>query len=314
MTPEEPGGAVPPAPDEPAPPAPPSPAAGPPAWTFFLTPAAVLIGALIIAAAIWWQPADDEAASPAATPPPAGMSTMPAASPTTAAARTLVDTFLGYARSLQLDEGRLMQCLNDPQNVQLINAHLQRGSQLGVSGTPTFFINNKKLVGAQPTALMLEIIEKERSPNPPTSIDAYSPQLQQLAATNPPSFAIVEARPDLSGAAFEGNPNARVVIVEARPDLSGAAFEGNPNARVVIAEFSDFQCPFCKRWNETTLGEVRKLLGDEVALAFLHFPIAQIHPNAGNASLLAICAGAQGKFWEMHDLLFARQDEWANLR
>ncbi len=292
MTPEEPGGAVPPAPAEPAPPAPPSPAAGQPAWTFFLTPAVVLIGALIIAAAIWWQPADDEAASPAATPPPAGMSTMPAASPTTAAARTLVDTFLGYARSLQLDEGRLMQCLNDPQNVQLINAHLQRGSQLGVSGTPTFFINNKKLVGAQPTALMLEIIEKERSPNPPTSIDAYSPQLQQLAATNPPSFAIVEAR----------------------PDLSGAAFEGNPNARVVIAEFSDFQCPFCKRWNETTLGEVRKLLGDEVALAFLHFPIAQIHPNAGNASLLAICAGAQGKFWEMHDLLFARQDEWANLR
>ncbi len=292
MTPEEPGGAVPPAPDEPAPPAPPSPAAGQPGWAFLLTPAAVLLGALIIAAAIWWQPADDEAASPAATPPPAGMSTMPAASPTTAAARTLVDTFLGYARSLQLDEGRLMQCLNDPQNVQLINAHLQRGSQLGVSGTPTFFINNKKLVGAQPAALMLEIIEKERSPNPPTSLEAYSPQLQQLAATNPPSFAIVEAR----------------------PDLSGAAFEGNPNARVVIAEFSDFQCPFCKRWNETTLGEVRKLLGDEVALAFLHFPIAQIHPNAGNASLLAICAGAQGKFWEMHDLLFARQDEWANLR
>lgn len=292
MTSEEPGGAVPPAPNDRAPSAPPSPAGGQPAWTFFLTPAAVLIGALVIAAAIWWQPAPDEATSPAPTPSPMGASTMPAASPTTAAARTLVDTFLGYARSLQLDEGRLMQCLNDPQNVQLINAHLQRGSQLGVSGTPTFFINNKKLVGAQPAALMLEIIEKERSPNPPTSIEAYSPQLQQLAATNPPSFAILPER----------------------PDLSGAAFEGNPNAGVVIAEFSDFQCPFCKRWNETTLGEVRKLLGDEVALAFLHFPIAQIHPNAGNASLLAICAGAQGKFWQMHDLLFARQDEWANLR
>jgi protein-disulfide isomerase len=48
-------------------------------------------------------------------------------------------------------------------------------------------------------------------------------------------------------------------------------------------------------------------------MAFLHFPITQIHPNAGNASVAAICAGEQGKFWEMHDLLFARQQEWQNL-
>jgi protein-disulfide isomerase len=82
----------------------------------------------------------------------------------------------------------------------------------------------------------------------------------------------------------------------------------------MIAEFSDFQCPFCKRWTESSLGAVRKRLGDDVAIAFLHFPITQIHPNAGNASVVAICAGQQGKFWEMHDLLFARQAEWSNLR
>jgi protein-disulfide isomerase len=262
-----------------------------PFWSYFLTPAAVLVGALVITAAIWWQPRADE--PPAATgETPAASTAPPGTPPPQAAARTLLDTFLGYARTVGLEEQPLMQCLNDGANVQLINSHLQRGSELGVSGTPTFFINNKKLVGAQPTELVLEIIEKERSANPPTTIDAYSPQLQRLAATNPPAFQIVAGR----------------------PDLSGAAFKGNPNARVVIAEFSDFQCPFCRRWNETTLVEVRKLLGDEVALAFLHFPIAQIHPNAGNASLLAICAGRQGKFWEMHDLLFERQAEWSNLR
>lgn len=263
-----------------------------PAWSYFLTPGAILLGALVIAAAIWWQPGSDSSDA-AATPAPGGLaeSTVPAASPTAARA-TLLDTFLGYARSVGLDEQRLRQCLNDGANVELINSHLQRGNQLGVSGTPTFFINNKKLVGAQPTALLLEIVQKELSGSPPTSIDAYSPQLQQLAASNPPAFAILPAR----------------------PDLSGAQFEGNPNARVVIAEFSDFQCPFCLRWNQVTLPEVRKLLGDDVALAFLHFPITQIHPNAGNASLLAICAGQQGKFWEMHDLLFARQSEWAELR
>lgn len=263
-----------------------------PTWPLFLTPGAILVGALVIAAAIWWQPERD-GGNGAATPTPGGLaeSTVPPASPTAARA-SLLDTFLGYARSLGLDEPQLRQCLNDGANVELINSHLQRGNQLGVTGTPTFFINNKKLVGAQPTAILLEIVEKERSGSPPTSVDAYSPQIQQLAATNPPAFQILPSR----------------------PDLSGAAFEGDPNARVVIAEFSDFQCPFCLRWNQVTLPEVRKLLGDEVALAFLHFPITQIHPNAGNASLLAICAGRQGKFWPMHDLLFARQSEWGELR
>lgn len=264
-----------------------------PIWSYFLTPAAILVGALVIAGAIWWTD-DDAANAPAAggsAAAPGGASTPPPASPTTAA-RGLLDTFLAYAASLQLDQQQLTACLNDQANVQLITSHLQRGSQLGVSGTPTFFINNKKLVGAQPTEVMLEIIEKELSSSPPTGLDAYSPRIQQLAASSPPAFEIVEAR----------------------PDLAGAAFEGNPNARVVIAEFSDFQCPFCRRWNETTLGEVRKRLGDDLALAFLHFPITQIHPNAGNASVLAICAGRQGRFWEMHDLLFARQDEWSNLR
>lgn len=269
-----------------------SPPRSQPSWTLFLTPVAILVGALVIAAAIWWQPERD-AGGGAATPPPSGLaeSTVPPGSPTAARA-SLLDTFLGYARSLGLDEAQLRQCLNDGANVDLINSHLQRGNELGVNGTPTFFINNKKLVGAQPPAIFLEIVEKERSGNPPSSVEAYSPQVQQLAATNPPAFQILPSR----------------------PDLSGAAFEGNPNARVVIAEFSDFQCPFCLRWNQVTLPEVRKLLGDEVALAFLHFPIAQIHPNAGNASLLAICAGRQGKFWPMHDLLFARQSEWGDLR
>ena len=46
----------------------------------------------------------------------------------------------------------------------------------------------------------------------------------------------------------------------------------------------------------------------------MNFPIVQIHPNAGNASLVAVCAGQQGKFWEMHDLLFAKQTEWAALK
>ena len=50
-----------------------------------------------------------------------------------------------------------------------------------------------------------------------------------------------------------------------------------------------------------------------MSIAFLHFPITQIHPNAGNASVAAICAAEQGKFWPMHDLLFATQQNWEKL-
>lgn len=265
-----------------------------PLWSYFLTPAAVVIGAVIIAGAIWWTDDDGDASTsgPDADSGAAvgGVSTVEPTQPAAAAA-SLIDTFNGYARQVGLDQAEFSQCLGQQENVSLINTQLQRGSSLGVTGTPTFFINNKKLVGAQPTAILMEIIEAELAGSP-TTLDGYSDAVKQLAATTPPSFRIMDSR----------------------PDVSDAEIEGNPGAKVMIAEFSDFQCPFCKRWTEASIDEVRSRLGDDVAIAFLHFPITQIHPNAGNASVVAICAGEQGKFWEMHDLLFARQTEWSNLR
>ena len=83
---------------------------------------------------------------------------------------------------------------------------------------------------------------------------------------------------------------------------------------MVIAEFSDFQCPFCKRFFDQALASIRRREGADVALAFLHFPIVKLHPNAGNASAAAVCAGDQGKFWPMHDLLFKNQAAWQNLQ
>lgn len=264
-----------------------------PIWSYFLTPIAVVIGAGIIAGAIWWtgDDGDNTAASPDgdAAPVVGAVSTVEPTKP--AAALGLLDTFNGYARQVGLDQAKFSQCLGQQENISLINTQLQRGSSLGVTGTPTFFINNKKLVGAQPTAILNEIIDAELNGSP-TTLDGYSAAIQQLAASSPPGFQIMDSR----------------------PDVSDAEIEGNPDAKVMIAEFSDFQCPFCKRWTESSIGDVRSRIGDDVAIAFLHFPITQIHANAGNASLVAICAGEQDKFWEMHDLLFARQTEWADLR
>lgn len=83
---------------------------------------------------------------------------------------------------------------------------------------------------------------------------------------------------------------------------------GDANAPVKIVEFSDFQCPFCKRFKDQTLDAIRQQYGDKVVIYFRHFPLEAIHPEAKNGSLAALCANEQGKFWEMHDELFSTQD------
>lgn len=83
-----------------------------------------------------------------------------------------------------------------------------------------------------------------------------------------------------------------------------ARVRGNPNAPVMIVEFSDFQCPFCRRVQPTLTALLRRY-PDKVALSYRDFPLREIHPQAQGAAEAARCAGDQGKFWEYHDRLFA---------
>ena len=263
-----------------------------PLWTYFLTPVAVLIGSGMIAAAIVYINRDDSSATPVAAVVATGPVTSSAADTQSSAPPTdLLTAFLSYAKQVSIDPAKFQTCLADQSRGATINRHLQRGAALNIDGTPTFVINNKKVVGAQPTAVFQEIIQAELKGSP-TTLDGYSASVKALAATTP----------------------ARFEILPARIDLAEAHIEGNANAKVVVAEFSDFQCPFCKRWTEDTLKTLRPTFGNDVALAFLHYPIASIHPNAGNASLASLCAGDQGKFWQMHAVLFAKQTEWQGLR
>ncbi len=87
---------------------------------------------------------------------------------------------------------------------------------------------------------------------------------------------------------------------------------GQENAPVTMVEYSDFQCPLCKKfYNET----YKKILADyvqtgKVKYVFKHFPLS-IHPQAPAAALATECALEQNKFWEMHDLLFENQTAWS---
>ena len=264
-----------------------------PLWTYFLTPVAVVVGAAIIAGAVWYTNGEDKATATVvhADQASAPATTAPVNSANTSKPQDLLAAFNSYVSQAGMDQAKFAACLGNKDTAAIVNRQLQRGAALGINGTPTFFINNKMLVGAQPAQIFDEIVQAELSGSPRT-LDGYSANVKALAQQNPPYFQILDTK----------------------PDVSDGQFQGNPNAKVVIAEFSDFQCPFCKQWTDQNIARLRQQLGDNVALTFLHFPIAQIHANAGNAALAAQCAAEQGKFWQMHDLLFSRQAEWANLQ
>lgn len=88
-------------------------------------------------------------------------------------------------------------------------------------------------------------------------------------------------------------------------DLGKSPVKGNPNAKITIIEFSDFQCPYCKRGAEV-MEEIAKMYPNDVKISFKNLPLP-FHPQARPAAKAALAAHAQGKFWEMHKELFANQ-------
>ena len=96
------------------------------------------------------------------------------------------------------------------------------------------------------------------------------------------------------------DPPRQTVAVDPTDPVKGPA-----SAPVTIIEYSDFQCPYCARVNPT-LDRIVQTYGDKVRIVFKDFPLPN-HPEAPKAAEAAHCAGEQGKFWEMHDRLFANQ-------
>jgi protein-disulfide isomerase len=88
---------------------------------------------------------------------------------------------------------------------------------------------------------------------------------------------------------------------------------GDPSAPIVITEFSDFECPAC-RAAEPGLKGLLSLYKGKYVFYFKHFPLSpRPHPWARQAAIVAECAGRQGKFWEIHDLLYEHQREWGDI-
>jgi protein-disulfide isomerase len=82
--------------------------------------------------------------------------------------------------------------------------------------------------------------------------------------------------------------------------------QGPQKAPITLLEYGDYECPYCGQ-AFTIVKLVQNLLGNNLRFVFRNFPLTQIHPHAQHAAEAAECAGAQNKFWEMHDILYENQ-------
>jgi protein-disulfide isomerase len=196
------------------------------------------------------------------------------------------------AGKLGLDVGKAMAAVKDKKYQKEIDADGDTADDFQASGTPHFFINGRRLVGAQPFEKMKPIIDEEIK------------KAQDLIAKGTPAAKVYdELTKDGKGA-----PEPEKKNVPAPP--KDAPSKGAANAKVVIQQFSDFQCPFCSRV-EGTVGEIMKNYGDKVKIVWRDKPLP-MHPDAPLASEAAREAfkqkGAAG-FWKMHETMFAHQKE-----
>ncbi|HEY5649597.1 MAG TPA: thioredoxin domain-containing protein [Nitrospiria bacterium] len=105
---------------------------------------------------------------------------------------------------------------------------------------------------------------------------------------------------------LRGSPPERIKYTFSDLDMAGRIPRGNPKAKVVVVEFSDFQCPFCRKATQT-LDELVEKYPNDVVLYYKHLPITQIHPLAYKMALATECARAQKDeaFWSLHDNFFS---------
>jgi protein-disulfide isomerase len=107
------------------------------------------------------------------------------------------------------------------------------------------------------------------------------------------------------------NVDAATIIQSSNGSI-GDRTTGKSDAKVIVFEYADYQCPGCGAAFSTTK-TIQDTYKDKVAFVFRNFPLTSIHPNALAAASVAEAAGQQGKFWEMHDLLFTQRSAWVNL-
>jgi protein-disulfide isomerase len=209
-----------------------------------------------------------------------------------------------YAKELGLDLDRFKKSMESGAAAKRIEEDQALAAQVGAQGTPTLFLNCRKVAGAYPFDSFKPVVEEELA------------KAEALAKAGKTGAALYAALCDANLKAF---PNTQAAAAPAAPPpLRGGAaavpvrgddpVKGKSTARVTMVVFSDFQCPFCARANPA-VEDVERSFPNDVRIVWKHFPLP-FHPHAMPAALAAEAARVQGgptKFWAMHDKLFANQ-------
>ena len=188
-------------------------------------------------------------------------------------------------------------CIDAGRTTDLVDQRVAEGQALGLSATPSFRVVDNRtgevfdIVGSQPLEVFIAALDSVvAGGTPPTT-----------AAPEQPSLPFWVSEEGLAP-----NPD--------RPGftVAGDAFRGNPDAPLVVIEVSDFQCPFCQRHTLETQPAIEEAYVEtgQVMWVFKHLPLPT-HAQAQDAAVAAECAGDQGAFWPMHDLLFDTVDQWS---
>jgi protein-disulfide isomerase len=218
----------------------------------------------------------------------------------TALARADIET---YAAAAGLDMNRFKKDWDDPKIKSEVDEDSKIGTAAGANGTPTFFINGNQLVGAQESSAFTAII------------DAQIKKADDLLKKGTPLKDVYDKLSQESVNAAPAPSAAAPAAPEGKQDikLGDAPVMGPASAKVLVVAFSDFQCPFCSR-AVPTLKQIEQDYKGKIRVAFKQMPLP-FHDHAHLAAEAALAANEQGKFWEMHDKLFANQQalERANL-
>ena len=151
-----------------------------------------------------------------------------------------------------------------------------------------------------------QIYEQNRNAFPNQTLEQMEPQIQAFLEQQRPLQALHAYMGELRTAADDVRVELEPPRTTIETDANDPAF-GSRNATVEIVEFSDFQCPFCQRLNGT-LEQLKADYGDDVRLVFKDYPLPN-HAQAFKAAEAGNCAHEQGKFWELHDVMFSNQSE-----
>jgi protein-disulfide isomerase len=205
----------------------------------------------------------------------------------------------GFAEEMGLDVQQFEDDFDADSTGQQIEDDLALVEKLGIKGTPQFLVNGVRIKGAQPMQKFETVIDAElEAADEAGDVDNfYAKRVEENYDKPAPPRPRPSARKKTEFA---------YVPVDADDPMTGET--GEP--LVTVVAFSDFQCPFCAK-AVPTVEQIEKEYGDKVRIVFKQLPLP-FHKQAGMAAEIALAAQEQGKFWEMHDLIFERQNEMRN--